>query len=356
MAVGQGYFRDFAGGKRRGFVEWLLLIILVPFSLPYSLVMYLRALAYAAGVFTSHRLARPVISVGNLTVGGTGKTPTVALLARYFIDRGKRVAVLSRGYGGSAEGAVRVVADDRGVLLSPEEAGDEPYLLASSIPGLLLVIGADRYQAGLLAQARFNPDIFILDDGFQHQRLQRDLNILLLDCQRPFGNGHTLPAGLLREPKSALQRADLVICTRCATDQVPRLPMVVPVCGAAHRLTGAVQLAGGDLLPFSTLQHRKGFAFAGIADPPAFFNSLRENGLQLAATVPLADHAPYGEAEIAALLQQKTASGADYLITTAKDAVKLQAHFALLGEGYFAALDLALFHPQPLTAALEKFL
>jgi len=356
MAIGQRYFRDFAGGKRHGIGEWLLLIILVPLSQLYSLVMYLRALAYAAGVFTSYRLARPVISVGNLTLGGTGKTPTVALLARYFIGKGKRVAVLSRGYGGSAGGAIRVVADGRSVLLSPEEAGDEPYLLASSIPGLLLVIGADRYQAGLLAQERFDPDIFILDDGFQHQRLQRDLNLLLLDGQHPFGNGHTLPAGLLREPKSALQRADLVICTRCATDQVPRLPVNVPVCAAAHRLTGVVQLAGGALQPFGALQGRKGLAFAGIADPPAFFSALQENGLLLAATFALTDHARYGETEIAALLRQKSACGADYLITTAKDAVKLQAHLALLGEGYFAQLELALFDLQPLAAALEKLL
>ena len=163
-----------------------------------------------------------MISVGNITVGGTGKTPATAFIARLLIGRGLKVAVLSRGYGGSMEGETAIVADGRTILLDAGQCGDEPYLLAATVPGLMVVMGADRYSAGMLAMERLSPDIFLLDDGFQHLRLRRDLDILLVDWARPFGNGRTLPAGLLREPLSAVQRADLVVYTRCP--QGPPLP------------------------------------------------------------------------------------------------------------------------------------
>ena len=177
--------------------------------------MRLRALFYEIGIFRVKRLPLPVISVGNITMGGTGKTPTVILIARELMARGKRVAVLTRGYGGSLEGETRIVSDGEKLFLSPAEAGDEPCLLASSLPGLMVVMGSDRYRAGCLALKELSPDCFILDDGFQHQRLGRDLDILLLDGTAPFNNGWTLPAGFLREPISAVSRADLVILTRC---------------------------------------------------------------------------------------------------------------------------------------------
>ena len=205
---------------------------------------------YAAGLLPSRKLPRPVISVGNLTVGGTGKTPTVAMLARHFISRGKRVVVLSRGYGG------RQTAWGGGgfhwklaLLLSPEEAGDEPYLLASTVPGLAVVVGADRYRAGLLAMEQLKPDIFILDDGYQHLRLKRDLNILLLDSRHPFGNGRMLPAGLLREPQSAAERADLIMYTRCSDgEEINHFPEK-PSCRAFHHLTGITSSPGTERPP-----------------------------------------------------------------------------------------------------------
>ena len=190
-------------GRRRGVGDRLLVGILAVGAVPYGELLRVRAWAYATGLLPSRRLGRPVISVGNITVGGTGKTPMTALIARYLMGQGKRVAVLSRGYGGTSRGEARIVSDGSKLLLSASEAGDEPYLLAKELPGLMVVIGHDRYEAGRLAERELNPDLFILDDGFQHLRLQRDLNILLLDGRNPFGNGLTLPAGLLREPRSA---------------------------------------------------------------------------------------------------------------------------------------------------------
>lgn len=356
MARLERYYRELAGGRRHGVLDLLVLVLLAPASFAYAVVLRLRALAYAVGVLPTHRLPVPVVSVGNITVGGTGKTPTVLLLAEWFIARGKRVAVISRGYGGSAAGEVRIVADGRSVFLSPEEAGDEPYLLASSVPGLVVIIGADRYRAGLLAVERFNPDLVILDDGFQHVRLGRDLNILLLDCAHPFGNGLTLPGGLLREPRSAAMRADLVIHTRCGCVEKTDPVSSTPSCRAVHHLAGVTPLPGGSRETFASLRGMRGVAFAGIADPPSFFGALRDEGLDLAAELPFPDHCRYGEREIEDIRRIRESCGADYLITTGKDAAKLAPHLDRLGRVYVADLEMRLLDPGPLEAALEKLL
>ncbi len=355
MAVLPHYFRDLWNGRRNGPADRLALYLLTTLSFPYAAALRLRSEAYAAGLFRSRRLPRPVVSVGNLTVGGTGKTPMAVHLARWFMGRGKRVAILSRGYGGSLEGKTRIVTDGREIFLSPEEAGDEPYLMAFSLPGAMVVIGTDRYRAGCLALERLEPDIFILDDGFQHLRLERDLNILLLGCARPFGNGRTLPAGALREPVSAAGRADLIIFTRC-TSKNPPLSTGKPWCAASHRLTGVIPLEGGVTQPLSSLGGLKGVAFAGIAEPAAFFGSLQREGLDPAATHAFPDHCRYGETEIAALLKLRDECSADYLITTGKDAVKLAPYRERLGNVYAAGLELEFADPGPLHAALEKLL
>lgn len=347
------YFRSLVSGERKGLADRLILAFLALLSVPYGIVVRLRALAYAQGIIRVKRLDRPVISVGNLTVGGTGKTPMVALVARLLMARGKRVAVISRGYGGSLEGETRIVSDGEKVLLSAAEAGDEPVHLTTSVPGLMAVIGTDRYAAGLLAQERLNPDIFILDDGFQHLRLHRDLNILLMDCRTPLGNGLVLPAGLLREPKSALKRADLVIYTRCSGSEAPTVHGDIPSCRAAHCLAGVELLPGGERQQFTVLGGRKGIAFAGIAAPDAFYALLRAEGVTLAATVSFGDHTEYGETEVTRLLEARSAVGADYLITTGKDAVKLGPVLGRLGTVYAAVLEIRLADPAPLETAIN---
>ncbi len=349
------YFRQLWDGKRTGCADRIFMALLTLLSFVYGLILRLRALAYAAGLLRSFRLPKPVVAVGNLTVGGTGKTPMTLYLARWFMERGKRVAILSRGYGGSLEGEIRIVADGSTILLSPGEAGDEPYLLASSLPGVMVVIGADRYRAGCLALERLEPDIFILDDGFQHLRLKRDLNLLLLDCAKPFGNGRTLPAGTLREPAAAASRADLVVFTRCNGHE-PAGVIDKPCCAASHRLTGALPLAGGEPVSFRSLEKLRALAFAGIADPASFFESLEREGVSLAATLDFPDHCKYGEPEIAALCRLKETSRADYLITTEKDAVKLASYRERLGIVYAAGLELRFADAGPLAAALEKLL
>jgi len=355
---GETYFRQLVTAERKRTVDRLLLWLLKFCALPYATVMRLRALFYKFNILTVKRLPLPVISVGNITTGGTGKTPTVLLIASELIKRGKRVVVLTRGYGGSLEGETRIVCDGKKLLLSSVEAGDEPCLLASSLPGLMVVMGSDRYRAGCLAVKELSPDCFLLDDGFQHQRLARDLDILLLDCTAPFSNGWTLPAGFLREPVNAVKRADLVIMTRCLSGvgQTVFLPVQIPVCYSSHTLKGFTPLSGGDVFPLSQLKGKRVAAFCGIADPIAFFNSVESSGVSLVSTLAFPDHAVYGTREMEAVGRLKQQFKADCLLTTAKDAVKLKQFSAIMGDCFIVKLELTLHDSVPLMAALDKII
>jgi len=357
MVTGEAYFRELVDGKRRSPPDRVVLFLLLLCSWPYAVIMRLRSLFYRCGILPSRTLPRPVISVGNLVVGGTGKTPMTIWIASYLMQRGKKVAVLTRGYGGRMEGQVAVVADGSRRLLEPLDAGDEPCLLADQLPGLIVIMGSDRYRAGCLALERFNPDIFILDDGFQHQRLKRDLDILLMDRAKPLGNGRTFPAGLLREPAAAAGRAQLVIFTRSdGTDPAGLgLPRGLARCHASHHLAGFISGSQAELKPFSELGGKRGLAFAGIADPESFFNALEAEGVVLVATLAFPDHTVYGEEECAALARLYKSSRADFLITTAKDGIKL-ASSASDVPFHVARLDISFYDSGPLVAALDNLL
>lgn len=321
----QTYWRGLASGSRTGLIDNLVLLLLTPLARLYSYALQLRAQMYRSGILRTHRLPRPVVSIGNITVGGTGKTPVTAYIARFLLAQGYRVAVLSRGYGGALEGQARVVSDGATIMLSAAECGDEPYLLASTVPGLMVVIGTDRYAAGQLAIQQLSPDIFLLDDGFQHLRLHRDLNILLLDFSRPFGNGLTLPAGILRESSGAARRADLVIFTRSpegatiATDT-----QGIPSCVSCHTIVDLLPLNNDSPVPFSYCKDSNVLAFAGIADPDSFFEELRTKGLNLVHCLHLPDHVVYNQERYDEISDAMRARGANFLVTTEKDGVKLK--------------------------------
>ncbi len=199
--------------REKSLLERMLLSPLLVASLPYEWAVRARTLFYSFGLFKTKKLPRPVISIGNITVGGTGKTPLVIKLAEGLRERGIPVAILSRGYRAKKK-AGSLVTDGQNLLLSPEEAGDEPFLLASLLKEVPVMIGKDRFKTGMLALERFSIRGFLLDDGFQHLPLYRDLNIVLIDSQAGFGDGHLLPRGILREPLSHLKRADLFLLTR----------------------------------------------------------------------------------------------------------------------------------------------
>lgn len=351
------YFRNLLEGRNRGIDALLLLPLLIALSMPYRIIMLLRAMAYGCGYLKTLRLGKPVISVGNITAGGTGKSPMVAWIARRLLERGKRVAVLSRGYGGSAMGSGGIVSDGRQILMAASEAGDEPVMLAQTVPGLIVAIGAERYRSGLDVLRQLEPDVFILDDGFQHQRVHRDLDILLLDAERPFGNGHVLPAGLMREPRKAAARADLIVYTRCRGGSPDHSYPKIPFCRANHEIAAVRSLKEGAVRePLSNLQSLRGVAFAGIADPESFFSMLRQAGLNLAAVIPFPDHCGYKDGELSVIDAALESVKGDYLITTEKDAVKLSEYFQKHERAYAAILQVSILEEKVIFSELDKLL
>jgi tetraacyldisaccharide 4'-kinase len=266
----------------------------------------------------------PVISIGNLTVGGTGKTPVTDALVKRLLVKGVRVAVVSRGYGGSYRDEVGCVAKGDGqLLLSAQEAGDEPCLLARRNPALLVYVARKR-ALGVRAAELAGAQLILLDDGFQHLPVQRDVDVLLLDARAPFGNGQLLPAGPLREPLAALRRASLVILTHAGPLQ-PKVPFNGPVLACRHRLGETLRSLDGTPVPWSTLAGKPVLAFAGIARPEDFFAALRAHGVSLQTTLAFDDHQDYRGEQLNRLVQ--SCQNIKFLITTEKDAVKLEAEW-----------------------------
>lgn len=301
-------------------------LILPPLSVLYGAVTRTRLSLYRRGTFHSTKLDRPVISVGNITTGGTGKTPLVEWVARTVAATGKRVCILTRGYGRDNPDRRVVVSDGNTVLSTPSEAGDEPFLLAVNLVGIAAVIAdADRVATGRAAIEQFGTDCFVLDDGFQHLRLERDLNIVTIDATNPWGGGHLLPYGRLREPLSGLSRADCVVITR--TDQANDLPALDE---KVRRLTNNapvfhLQMRVVRIRPFKNTPETiptPVAAFCAVGNPRSFFNQLpHEVVLQKA----FPDHHRYSQREIDSLIEDAKRAGAKSLITTAKDAVKLHS-------------------------------
>lgn len=299
----------------------------------FGLETYLTA--EALGLRRRNWLPLPIISIGNLTVGGTGKTPMTQLLCRRMQEGGKRVAILSRGHGGESQ-SVRLVSDrDGSVFLTALEAGDEPYLLAQTLPGIPVLVGKDRRQSGREALRRFGLDALVLDDGFQFWQLHRDLDIVLLDARRPFDNGFALPRGLLREPKRHLRRAGIVVATRAGSltaderqalaAQVSALAPNAPLFFADHRAAGLVPAndLSAPVRPLSELRDRRVFAVSAIAQPQAFVETLRRAvGAKVVGQQTWADHHKISLSDAQATLAAAAQAGADALVMTEKDAVK----------------------------------
>jgi tetraacyldisaccharide 4'-kinase len=298
----------------------------------YRLGVGIRAWTFSVGLRRVRRLPCPVISVGNLTVGGTGKTPCTVALAQRLRTWGQAPGILLRGYGRRGSG-VRVAADTPTGLPRWEAVGDEAVLLARRLPGVPVVVGADRFQSGQEALRRSRLDVLLLDDGFQHRQLHRDLDVVLVDATDPFGGGRLLPRGRLREPVAALRRAGAVILSR--SDQASdlrglrrRLEQLAPEAVqilARHRPSGLMDPAGGGERPPGWLSGRRLLAVSGIANPEGFHRSLTDLGGVLAGTLAFPDHHPYGPADIARTRQVAEEARAELIITTEKDAVRLAA-------------------------------
>jgi len=316
---------------------------LAPFSLLYGAAVRARAELYRRGVFASESVGAPVVSVGNITTGGTGKTPLVEWAARRLAQGGRRVCVLTRGYGREDERRRVVVSDGERVLAGSREGGDEPRLLAESLAGVAAVVSdADRVGAARWALANLGAEVFVLDDGFQHLRLARDLDVVTVDATNPWGGGHLLPRGRLREPRRALARAGCVVITRA--DLAPdierlRAEVVSLSEGRAVVFTSRARtlrlrpLAGGE----GSLKEHEGIgvgsrvgAVCAVGNPEAFFEHLRRDGQEVCYSRAFADHHVFKREELESVALEAERRGAGAVLLTAKDAVKVEPReFAL---------------------------
>jgi tetraacyldisaccharide 4'-kinase len=298
----------------------------------YLSLLRTRDWLYGAGVLKSRPLPCAVIAIGNLTVGGTGKTPAVRHAVETLCTLGARPAVVSRGYGRLTRG-IQVVADGRSIKLGPEEAGDEPFLLATRLRGVPVIVGENRYEAGRLAVSRFGVTAIVLDDGFQHRSLVKDVEIVLARCRNPWGNGRLFPAGPLREPLRALGRADLIVASGAgpggATDDVAdaarRYAPGARLLAARYEPTECWETRRMTVEPAATLAGRRLLAFAGIAYPGAFHQTLEEVGVEVVELAAFPDHFWYRREHLDRVTARAAALGAEGIVTTEKDWVRLRA-------------------------------
>ncbi len=327
------WVKDLLSRPALGWVSRLGLGPLAAAAWVYGRVQAVRRWAYRRRLLPSWRAGAPVISVGNILVGGTGKTPCVEAVCRMLLDAGRRPAVISRGYGGRFDGPWAAVSDGDRVLMDPVDAGDEPVLLAARLPGVPVLVGRDRRKPARAAVDRYGADVLVLDDGFQHLRLRRDLDIVTVDVRNPLGNGHCLPRGLLREGPAALADADVVLLTRTRGVDPARIAAVradlsryadgAPILCTGHVPVGLVDPASGETRPLRDLSGRKVLAFAGIGYPEPFFRELEALGARVLEAVPFPDHHPYTRADLEQLDRWAGLMNAQVLVTTEKDAVRL---------------------------------
>lgn len=344
-----GYF-DYVSGRRRGLGAAAVRAALRALAAPYYFGCVFRRVLYDYGLLLCHELDARVISVGNITAGGTGKTPMVAWLGRWLKSRGVKFAVLSRGY-----------------KAGPEATNDEALVLRRHLADVPHLVGKNRFASGLKAIRKHGVECLVLDDGFQHLAVGRDLDIVLLDALIPFGYGHVLPRGLLREPLRALGRADVVVLTRC--DVVPRdsvrdlrrmvreLAGFVPVAEASHRPVRFHDHATGQAQPLEWAKGRRVFAFSALGNPLAFPATLSRLGAEVVHHEAFRDHHWYDEDDLRAIAAAARQRGAEAVVTTEKDAVKIEAFPSACPPVFFLEVEFAIAEGEEhLLAPLEELL
>jgi len=339
----QVYLYQLVHGEKRGVTAAILLWLLRLMSLVYGLGVWIKLGLYKHGILDQHKLACRVISLGNITVGGTGKTPTAQRLAAIIRDLGFRVVILNRGYRAGWRGQVGLVSDGRRIYMSVNEAGDEAYLLAKNLPGVAVVIGKNRTITGDYAVKNLKAEVIILDDGYQHWQLARDLDIVLIDTLNVFGNNFLLPRGTLREPLAHLDRADAVILTKVdqSTDDVRdvirdtlgRYNDKALVVESVHSPRCFIEIeewykgVRPETVALDALKGQRVLAFSAIGNPSSFEQTITDIGVELLDSVRYPDHHDYTMAEMQYIMQKAVDKELCALVTTEKDAVKIPSEF-----------------------------
>ncbi len=314
--------------KEKSIGQRMLLFPLYLLSLPYGGAVFARSIFYSVGLLKTRTLPCPVISIGNVTVGGTGKTPLVMALAKGLMEKGISVAILSRGYKGK-KASEPVVSDGKTIFLSPEESGDEPFLMAKACQGVPVLIGKNRYANGGIALQQFGVKGLLLDDGYQHLSLYRNINILLIDSYTGFGDYTLLPRGILREPLSHLRRTDLFLLTKAENPQTVqslerKIHEIHPSSHVFHSHYEPVSLVSPDdgEEELNVLRGIKILALSGVADPGYFSSMLRRCGAGIVGEAVFPDHHFYTAEDLSSL--EEKSKRVDCIVTTEKDMVKLK--------------------------------
>lgn len=331
--------------RREGGRANALKLVLGFLSHGYAALVQTRLALYRRRIFRAQELGCRVVSIGNLTVGGTGKTPVTEMLARELCNRGRRVAILSRGYKSVPRPFVqrlrnrllknrdlfppRIVSDGTNVLLDSHRAGDEPHMLARNLPGVCVIVDKDRVKSGMHALRNFNSDILLLDDGLQYQRLRHRIDVVLVDREAPFGNEHLLPRGTLREPPSNLRRASYIIVTKSGPDpdielmrRIRKLNRTAAIIECTHAPRHWQDIQTGEVFPLDHLKGRHVGAMSGIARPESFEEGVRRLGAKVDISKGFADHHRFTKKEILRFLEWCDRRSLDALVTTEKDAVR----------------------------------
>ena len=337
------YIYQIAYGPETPFYGWLILGFLRGCSYLYEYGVRLKLAMYDMGIKKKEKLDCCVISIGNITVGGTGKTPTAQKMADLIKRMGYRVVILNRGYRSHWDKEIGVVSDGNKIFMTAYEAGDEAYLMAKTLPGIPVVIGKNRAITGKYAVEKLNAEVIIMDDGYQHWHLERDLDVVLVDTLNMFGNGCVLPRGMLREPLENLNRGDLFLLTK--TDQssvlsrmqlrktIERYNAKAPVVESVHHPKNFVEIADWykgitqNHMDLSELEGKDVMVFSAIGNPSSFEQTLSSIGLNIKEAVRYPDHHDYGMLEMQYILERASSHKAVAMITTSKDAVKIPTEF-----------------------------
>ena len=342
------YFLELMDGRRRQWYDRAMCGLLFFASRCYRMGAQFRLWMYDKRVIRPHALGCLVVSIGNLSCGGTGKTPVVEVFARSLSSQGRKVAILSRGYRSKKrslwskmiqmfrtkkiEVPPKIVSDGHNLQLNSEDAGDEPYMLASNLRDVAVLVDKDRVKSGIYAIDHFNTDVIILDDGFQYLMLRPHINIVLVDSTDPFGNGHVLPRGILREPIKNIRRADYIFLTKSdGSHKLEHLKRFIrrhtrraEIIECCHKPQHLVKLfSSGEKEPLEMLKGRRVAALSAIARPESFEGFLKQLGSELVLTDHYADHHRYTQQELIDFVNQAKEAGAEMIVTTEKDAVRM---------------------------------
>lgn len=332
-------------GTAKGFRASVMRMILRVASWLFRMVILLRLKLFHSGVSKQARLGTLVVSVGNITVGGTGKTPVVELLARTLTQRGRKVAILTRGYksadleepqvwldenGKQVENLPKISSDGTTRYLGPLHSGDEPFMLAKNLDGVAVLVDKNRIKSGIFAIEHLGCDTLVLDDGMQYLKLAHELDIVLVDCGAPFGTGAMLPRGTLREPKSSLARASYIVLTKCAgkpqnelIEKIRKYNPVAEIVVTNHGPKYLENVFTGERLPLDALQGKYVAALSGIARPESFEDSLRRLGAKVEICKRYPDHHWFDQSELLEFYDRCADRAMQMIVTTEKDAVRL---------------------------------